>query len=86
MQQSLFGKDTPYYSFSYPPIFLLILTPLATLPYWAALAVWQILGLSLYATAMLRLRRRYGAMLSDTTLYFAAVLALTVTFVNLTHG
>lgn len=86
MQQSLFGEDTPYYSFSYPPVFLLILAPLAKLPYWDALAVWQILGLSLYAAAMLRLRRRYGAMLSDTALYLAAALAFTATFVNLTHG
>ena len=86
MQQDLFGKDTPYYSFSYPPIFLLIMAPLANLPYWAALAIWQGLGLSLYVTAMLRLKHRYGAMLGDAALYLAAALAFTATFVNLTHG
>ena len=86
MQQALFGNDTPYYSFSYPPIFLLILTPLATLPYGAALAAWQALGLALYAAAMLRLRKRYGAMLPEAGLYLAAVFAFTATFVNLTHG
>jgi hypothetical protein len=84
-QQRLFGHDTPYYAFSYPPIFLLIVAPLAKLPYPAALMLWEGLGLLLYASAMLRLRRKYFAATPDT-LYLAAALAFTATFVNLTHG
>jgi hypothetical protein len=84
-QQRLFGQDTPYYAFSYPPIFLLIIAPLAKLSYPAALMLWEGLGLLLYAAAMLRLRRKYFAK-TDDILYLAAALAFTTTFVNLTHG
>jgi hypothetical protein len=86
MQQALFGEQTPYYAFSYPPIFLLIAAPLAKLPYLAALILWQVCGVALYAAAMLRLRRRYGEMVPDTALYLAAVLAFTATLANLMHG
>src|SRR6202012_2801309 len=40
-EQRLFGPATPYYGWLYPPIFLLVATPLALLPYALALIVWQ---------------------------------------------
>jgi len=39
-QTALIGRDTGYAAFFYPPIFLLICLPLASLPYLASLAVW----------------------------------------------
>src|ERR1700761_3736618 len=37
-EQKLFGEATPYYSWNYPPVFMLIAAPLALLPYALALA------------------------------------------------
>lgn len=39
-QAALFGRDTGYAAFFYPPIFLMICLPLAAAPYLAALAAW----------------------------------------------
>ena len=39
-QTAIFGRDTGYAAFFYPPIFLLVCLPLAVLPYLAALAAW----------------------------------------------
>ena len=39
-QAAIFGRDTGYAAFFYPPIFLLICLPLAALPYLASLAAW----------------------------------------------
>jgi len=40
-QKHMFGADTPYYGWLYPPIFLMVAAPLALMPYPLALAVWQ---------------------------------------------
>ena len=85
MQQALFGARTPFYSFAYPPIFLLIAAPLATLPYLAALALWQVATLALSLWAMARLWRRRAAP-PPNALFFLLALAFGATFVNLTHG
>jgi hypothetical protein len=85
MEQTLFGHATPFYSFSYPPVFLLIVTPLAKLPYMAALAVWQGVSLLLYLAAMLRLRRTEAGGL-DRQLVLVAAIAFGAVFINLTHG
>jgi len=36
-EQQIFGAAVPYYGWLYPPLFLLVVTPLAVLPYPAAL-------------------------------------------------
>src|ERR1700730_1574701 len=41
MEQRIFGADTPFYGWPYPPIFLGLAALLALLPYLLALAVWQ---------------------------------------------
>jgi hypothetical protein len=41
-QQMIFGKDTPFYGWCYPPFLLFVAAALALLPYVAALAVWQV--------------------------------------------
>lgn len=40
-QKLVFGPHTHFFSFAYPPPFLLLTTALATLPYLTALIVWQ---------------------------------------------
>jgi hypothetical protein len=85
MEQSLFGRATPFYSFAYPPVFLLIVTPLARLPYMAALALWQGAGLLLYLAAMLRLWRSEANNLNKQIMLVAAI-AFGGVFINLTHG
>src|SRR5215470_18770121 len=41
-EQLIFGPDTPFYGWHYPPFFLFVAAGLALLPYGLALAVWQI--------------------------------------------
>ncbi len=47
-------SDIGYLAFMYPPTYLLLVAPLATLPYFPALALWQILP---FVTFLLLLRR-----------------------------
>ena len=39
-ETAIFGRDLGYAAFFYPPLFLLVCTPLAALPYLASLGVW----------------------------------------------
>ena len=78
-QQAAFHKaDIPYYGWHYPPFFLLLASVLATLPYLAALAVWQGATLPLYLATIRAIVPRREALLIAAA--FPAV------FVNLTHG
>ena len=47
-EQEIFGEQTPFYGWHYPPIFLFLAAALALLPYLAALAVSQASTLALY--------------------------------------
>lgn len=47
-------SDIGYLAFMYPPTYLLLVAPLATLPYFSALALWQTLPLVIF---LLMLRR-----------------------------
>lgn len=51
-EQAIFGAGTSYYSFQYPPLFLLIAAFLARMPYPLALALWQGATLALYILAI----------------------------------
>ena len=51
-EQRIFGAATPYYGWLYPPVFLLVATPLALMPYLLALAVWQISTFALYLSVI----------------------------------
>jgi alpha-1,2-mannosyltransferase len=86
MQQSLFGAHTPYYAFAYPPTFLLLLAPLAHLPYLAALVLWQVGTLLFYLAGMMRLHQRWGAALPGGAAIVITACAFSAVFVNLTHG
>jgi alpha-1,2-mannosyltransferase len=77
-EQSIFGADTPFYSWLYPPVFLALAAALALLPYFAALVVWQLATLSLYLWNVLAIVRDPRA--------FLPALAFPAVFINLTHG
>jgi alpha-1,2-mannosyltransferase len=85
-EQSIFGADTQFYGWHYPPFFLFIAAALAPMPYGLALAVWQAVTLGLYLLAIRAivapsLRARGGDLLwLLLTLGFPSVL------INIGHG
>jgi len=84
-EQQIFGAATPYYGWLYPPIFLLVATPFALLPYLLALALWQISTLALYLSVIGAIVRRIrGLAIGPVGLLVAA--AFPAVFINLGHG
>jgi predicted heme/steroid binding protein len=77
-QQSVFGADTPYYGWHYPPVFLFAAAGLAMLPYGWALFAWMTLTLPLYLATLRTIVPR------PETLILA--LAFPAVFVTLGHG
>ncbi len=78
-QQAAFhDPGIPFYGWHYPPMFLLVASLLALLPYLAAVIAWQGLTLPLYLAAMRGIVPQKGAML--------LALAFPAVFMNLTHG
>ena len=86
-EQRIFGAATPYYGWLYPPVFLLVATPLALMPYLLALAVWQISTFALYLSVIgvivARMRMR-GIVIGPIWLPIAA--GFPAVFINLGHG
>jgi hypothetical protein len=86
-EQQIFGAATPYYGWLYPPLFLLVATPLALLPYPLALILWQGITFALYLSviaAILRRQRQQGGAIARVWLLAAA--AFPAVFINLGHG
>ena len=78
-QRHAIGRDElPYYAWLYPPVFLLVVLPLALLPYAWALAVWLAATLGAYLAVAARL-------VPDRLAIWLA-LAFPAAFVNLIHG
>ena len=84
-QRAIFGEATPYYAFAYPPIFLLLVSPLTVLPYLPALLIWQAATFLFYFWGMVLLKRRFASSLPDRIFYQCAA-GYTAVFVCLTHG
>ena len=78
LQKQMFGAQTGFYPFFYPPIYLLICWPLALLPYLTALAVW-LLGTGYAYQAVVR---RIG----EGAIGLLPVLAFPAGFVTAGHG
>jgi alpha-1,2-mannosyltransferase len=78
MEQRIFGADTPFYGWPYPPIFLGLAALLALMPYLLALAVWQTATLLSYLATV-------RAILPRTEVWLPA-LAFPAVFINVTHG
>ncbi|ANW04221.1 glycosyltransferase family 87 protein [Bradyrhizobium icense] len=84
-EQRIFGAATPNYGWLYPPIFLLVATPLALMPYIMALAVWQISTFALYLSVIGAILRRIpGNVIGPIWLPIAA--GFPAVFINLGHG
>lgn len=77
-EQEIFGEKTPFYGWHYPPIFLFLAAVLATLPYLAALALWQISTLVLYLGSIRSILPQAGMWLP--------ALAYPAVFINVAHG
>jgi alpha-1,2-mannosyltransferase len=90
-EQALFGADTPFYGWHYPPFFLFVAAPLALMPYALALAVWQAATLALYLLAMHAMaataaRTAPAAMPAGDRLWLLLAIAFPAVLVNLGHG
>lgn len=77
-EREIFGADTPFYGWHYPPIFLFLAAALALFPYLAALALWQASTLALYLWSM-------RAILPRAEVWLPA-LAYPAVLINLAHG
>lgn len=86
-QQQIFGAGVPYFGWLYPPLFLLIATPLALMPYPVALAVWQGGTLLLYLAVIRMIVRSFrGAPAPVGRIWILLALAFPAVFINLGHG
>lgn len=89
-EQQIFGAKTPFYGWHYPPFFLFIATPLATMPYQVALAVWQAATLALYLWVIWAI---FAVGQSSSTkgeakshLWLLLACAYPAVFINIGHG
>jgi hypothetical protein len=85
-EQQLFGPQTPYYGWFYPPLFLLLAAPLALLPYALALALWQLASFAGYFAMMRAILRAAPLWRSHAALGLLAAVAFPAVFINLGHG
>jgi alpha-1,2-mannosyltransferase len=77
LERAVAGSDG-FYAWAYPPLALLLVYPLALMPYLWSLAAWLACGLGAYLTALWRILPRPATLWAG--LAFPAVLA------NLSHG
>ena len=93
-EQAIFGPDTPFYGWHYPPFFLFVAAGLALLPYGLALALWQIATFLLYLVSIRAILAAtpIGGSSTDSencaipTLALLLAAAFPAVFVNLSHG
>jgi Glycosyltransferase family 87 len=84
-EQAIFGQDTQFYGWHYPPFFLGIAGTLAWMPYALALALWQGVTLALYLWAMHGILCKESSLAKDP-LWLIVALAFPAVFINLGHG
>jgi len=86
-EQEIFGADTQFYGWHYPPFFLFVAAPLALLPYGLALAVWQAATLLLYLLTIRTIIAplREARAISDS-LWLLLALAFPAVLINIGHG
>ncbi len=77
-EKSIFGTDTPFYGWHYPPVFLGLAAALAVFPYLLSLAIWQVSSLLLYLWNVFSIVGDRRALLP--------ALAFPAVFINLSHG
>jgi glycosyl transferase family 87 len=88
-EKTIFGEQTQFYGWHYPPFFLFVAGVLATMPYLLALAVWQGVTLALYLVCV---RAILISSLSPTQaetnnkIWLLLAIAFPAVLVNLGHG
>jgi alpha-1,2-mannosyltransferase len=86
-EQQIFGPSTPYYGWLYPPIFLLVATPLAAMPYPLALLVWQAASFALYLYVIGGIVRRIKMLVpAQQPLWLLLATGFPAVLINLGHG
>jgi len=86
-EQAIFGADTQFYGWHYPPFFLGLAGLLATMPYWLALLLWQGVTLALYLWAIRGILgpAKESSLVKDS-LWLLVALAYPAVFINLGHA
>ncbi len=77
-EKSIFGTETPFYGWHYPPVFLALAATLALMPYLLSLIIWQAASFALYLWNILSIAKDRRALLP--------ALAFPAAFINLSHG
>src|SRR6266700_1024719 len=93
-EQAIFGAQTPFYGWHYPPFFLFIAAALALMPYTLALLAWQVSTFLLYLASMRAIlaaawdggSNGEGTRTATDHLWLLLAIAFPAVFVNLGHG
>jgi hypothetical protein len=92
-EQAIFGPDTPFYGWCYPPFLMFIAAPLALLPYTSALVLWQAstmllyLGMLFLVLRAVKLSPEHGdGALAWQPQWLLFAVASPAVFVNIYHG
>ncbi len=89
-EQAIFGADTPFFGWHYPPFLLFLAGALALMPYAVALVVWQAVTVLLYLGMLRAVLRSVpaigGVALDAQPLWLLLALASPAAFINIFHG
>jgi hypothetical protein len=90
-ERAIFGDDTQFYGWHYPPFFLFVAGSLARLPYGLALAAWQAVTLGLYLLMIREIvqpsfRGARSASPGMTAEWLLLALAFPAVLINVGHG
>jgi hypothetical protein len=84
-EKQIFGENTQFYGWHYPPFFLFVAALLALMPYALALAVWQGVTFAFYLFSISRIVPSSPGARRDS-LWWLLALAFPAVFVNIGHG
>jgi hypothetical protein len=85
-EQAIFGRDTQFYGWHYPPYFLGLAALLAKMPYALALELWQSITFALYLWVTRAILNTGRARALADPLWLPLVIGFPAVFVNLGHG
>ena len=85
-EQAIFGADTQFYGWHYPPYFLGLAALLAAMPYALALMLWQGVTFALYLWVTREILNAGRARALADPLWLPLVIGFPAVFVNLGHG
>jgi hypothetical protein len=89
-EKAIFGSETPFYGWCYPPFLLFVAAALALMPYAVALMVWQLSTLLLYLGMLVLVIRATAGPAAPGILrermWLLLALAFPAVFVNIGHG